>query len=69
MVHLARAWRKAVTTDHALDETFKLLKVHGLAHRCPAFQQMLNTSRSLRVSWKEPTLFTAATELFLAPLG
>ena len=57
-----------MTTDHVLDETFTLLKVRGLAHRCPAFQRMLSTSRSLRVNWTEPALFTAATELFLARL-
>ena len=68
MARLARARRRAVTTDHVLDETFTLLKVRGLAHRCPAFQQMLNTSRSLRVSWTEPALFATATELFLARL-
>ena len=67
-VLLARAQRRAVTTDHVLDETFTLLKVRGLAHRCPAFQQMLDTSRSLRVRRTEPALFTAATALFLARL-
>ena len=51
-----------------LDETFTLLKVRGLAHRCPAFQRMINTSRSLQVSWTEPAMFTTATELFLARL-
>ena len=65
MAHFARARRRAVTTDHVLDETFTLLKVRGLAHRCPAFEQMLNTSRSLRVSWTEPSIFAAATALFL----
>ena len=68
MARLAHARRRAVTTDHVLDETFTLLKVRGLVHRCPAFEQMLNTSRSLRVSWTEPALFTAATKLFLARL-
>lgn len=68
MARLARNRRRAVTTDHVLDETFTLLKVRGLAHRCPAFQQMLDTSRSLRVSWTEPTVFTVATEFFLTRL-
>ena len=65
MAYLAHARRRAVTTDHILDETFTLLKVRGLAHRCPAFEQMVRTSRSLRVSWTEPVVFTAATALFL----
>ncbi len=65
MAHFARARRRAVTTDHVLDETFTLLKVRGLAHRCPAFEQMLNTTRSLRVNWTEPAVFAAATTLFL----
>ena len=65
MARLASTRRRAVTTDHVLDETFTLLKVRGLAHRCPAFEQMLSTSRSLRVSWTEPAIFAAATELFL----
>ena len=68
MARLAHARQKALTTDHVLDETFTLLKVRGLAHRCPVFQQMINTSRSLRVSWTEPAMFIAATELFLARL-
>ena len=68
MARLAQARRRAVTTDHVLDEIFTLLKVRGLAHRCPAFQQMPDTSRSLRVSWTEPAVFTAATEFFLTRL-
>ena len=65
MARLAQARRRAVTTDHVLDETFTLLKIRGLAHRCPAFEQMVRTSRSLRVSWTEPAIFAAATTLFL----
>ena len=65
MALLAHARRRAVTTDHVLDETFTLLKVRGLAHRCPVFDQMVRTSRSLRVSWTEPVIFAAATSLFL----
>lgn len=65
LARFARARQRTVTTDHILDETFTLLKVRGLAHRCPAFEQMLNTSRSLRVSWTEPSIFAAATTLFL----
>ena len=68
MARLARVRRRAVTTDHVLDETFTLLKVRGLAHRCPAFEQMLSTSRSLRVKWTEPAIFAAATALFLRRL-
>ena len=65
MARLAQARRRAVTTDHVLDETFTLLKIRGLAHRCPVFEQMVRTSRSLRVSWTEPAVFAAATALFL----
>ncbi len=68
MSRFAQARKRALTTDHVLDETFTLLKVRGLAHRCAAFEQMLKTSRSLRVSWTDPDLFTAATDLFLARL-
>ncbi len=68
MAHLAHVRRRAATTDHVLDETFTLLKVRGLAHRCPAFEQMVRTSRSLRVHWTEPAIFAAATTLFLSRL-
>ena len=68
MARLAQARRRTVTTDHVLDETFTLLKVRGLAHRCPAFEQTVRTSRSLRVSWTEPAAFSAATALFLRRL-
>ena len=65
MAHFAYARRRAVTTDHVLDETFILLKVRGSVHRCPSFQQMLDTSRSLRVNWTEPPVFATASALFL----
>ena len=68
MALLASARRRAVTTDHVLDETFTLLKVRGLAQRCVAFEQMIRASRSLRVSWTEPAVFSTATALFLKRL-
>lgn len=65
MDRLARARRRTVTTEHVLDETFTLLKMRGLAHRCSIFQQMLVSSRSLRVVWTEPAAFAEAQALFL----
>lgn len=68
MARLGKERRRTVTTEHVLDETYTLLKVRGLAHRCPVLKATVDTSKSLRVVWTEPSAFAAATDLFLARL-
>ena len=60
-----RGRRRAVTTDHVLDETATLLPARGLRKQLIEFLRLTEASRALSVEWMTPGRFALARGFML----
>ncbi|MBM3837415.1 MAG: PIN domain-containing protein [Verrucomicrobia bacterium] len=68
MEEAARQKRRAITTDHIIDETATLLRARGLSKLLVEFFRMTEESQALTVEWTTPNRFAAARKFMLKHL-